>query len=164
MIRRILIVEPDLKIAQEMFLLFHFERGRFERDRYEPEIAESVAEAVEQAQTVNFDCIIMDVDLPEMNGYEAVALMKTIANNPPVVMTAAKNSLELETKVRQQDVYYYHLRSFDLDELKSAVGSVFEKLQELKRAGKPSIAAVPIVLKQLRLCQKRKEARNGCDR
>lgn len=149
MIRRILIVEPDPEIAQEMFLLFHFERGRFERERYEPEIAESVAEAVEQVQTVNFNCIIMDVELPEMKGYEAIALMNTIGNNPPVIMTAAKNSLELETKVRQQDVYYYHLRCFGLDELKSAVGSVFEKLQELKRTRKPSIAAAPIVLRQL---------------
>ena len=157
MIRRILIVEPDPKIAEEMFLLFHFERGRFERDRYEPEIAESVAEAVEQAQTVNFDCIIMDVELPEMKGYEAIGLMKTIDNTAPVIMTAAKNSLELETKVRQQDVYYYHLRCFGPDELKSAVGSVFEKLQELKRTKKPGIAAMPIVLKQLRLCQEEKK-------
>ena len=156
MIRRILIVEPDPEIAQEMFLLFHLERGRFEHDRYEPEIAESVAEAVEQVQTVNFNCIIMDVELPEMKGYEAIALMNTIGNNPPVIMTAAKNSLELESKVRQQDVYYYHVRAFDLDELKSAVHSVFENLQELKRTRKPSIATPPIVLKQLRLYQKEK--------
>ena len=156
MIRRVLIVGPEPKITCGLFKLLHFEFGRFERERYEPEIAESVAEAVEQVQTVNFNCIIMDVELPEMKGYEAIALMNTIGNNPPVIMTAAKNSLELESKVRQQDVYYYHVRAFDLDELKSAVHSVFENLQGLKRTRKPSIATPPIVLKQLRLYQKEK--------
>ena len=47
MIRKILIVEPDPKTAQELFLLFHSGYGRFGRERCEPEIAESVAQAAE---------------------------------------------------------------------------------------------------------------------
>lgn len=158
MIRRVLIVEPDPKVARDMFLLFHFEGGRFESERYEPEIAESVVEAVEQAQAVNFHCIIMDVELPEMKGYEAVPLMKTISNNLPMIITAGKNSIEVETKVRKQDVYYYHLRAFGLDELKLAVGSVFEKIGKVEEVGKlHKSAAKPVLLKQLRLSRKQEK-------
>jgi CheY-like chemotaxis protein len=151
MIRRILIVEPDLEVARDIFLLFQLERGRFESERYEPEIAGSVAEAVEQAQAVNFHCIIMDVELPEMKGYEAVPLIKTINNKLPIIITAGKNSIEVETKVREQDVYYYHIRSFGLDELKLAVGSVFDELGKLEKVEKlHKVVAKPILLKRLR--------------
>lgn len=155
MIRRILIVEPDPEVARDIFLLFHFEYGRFERERYEPEIAKSVARAVEEVQNRNFHCIIMDVNLPEMKGYEAIPLMKTINDNPPIIMTANKNTLDLETKVREQDVYYYHLRSFGQNELRLAVNSLFEESRRVKRGRKLyKGAAKPILLKQLRLFQK----------
>lgn len=157
MIRRILIVEPDPKIASDMFSLFHSESGRFEHDRYEPVIAESFTDAVEQAQTVNFNCIVMDADLPEMTGYEAVPIMKTISKNTPIIITTDKNTLELETKAREQNVYYYHVSSSNLDGLQLAISSVFQKMKSTK-AGKKSdeIAAKPTMLKQLRFFRKEK--------
>ena len=155
MIRRVLIVESEPKIAGDMFSLFHSESGRFERERYEPEIAESFTEAVEQAQTVNFHCIIMDADLPEMTGYEAVPIMKTISKNTPIIITTDKNTLELETKAREQNVYYYHVRSSNQSELKLVVGSVFENLEKASLSREIDKAATkPVILKRLRLFQK----------
>lgn len=155
MARRILIVEPDSRIAQKLFNLFFLEHGRYESDRYEPQIAESVAEAVEQSQAVSYHCIIMDVALPEMKGYEAVRLMRTINNAPPIIITTDKNNLDLEAKVRQQEVYYYHIREFGLDELKTVVQGVFENLQKVEHGRRLDLSgAEPIVLKQLRLYQK----------
>jgi len=150
MIRKILIVEPDPKLARDMFLLFHFERGRFERERYEPEVAGSIVEAAERVQATDFHCIIMDVNLPEMNGYDAVSFIKTISKNTPIIVSAEHNSLELETKMRQQDVYYYHVRSFGQDELRLAVHSVFEELQNVRNTQKLRMkTTTPVVLKQL---------------
>ncbi|UCF43101.1 MAG: response regulator, partial [Planctomycetota bacterium] len=99
MVRRILIVEPDPRVAEEIFMLLHREFGRFEPERYEPEIAKCVGEAFEQAQAVNFHCIIMDVNLPEMDGYEAVELLRTVSSNTPIILTTEHNTLELENKV-----------------------------------------------------------------
>jgi len=158
MAKRVLIVEPDPETARDLFLLFHFER-----EDYQLEIVESVAEALEKVQTVNFHCIIIDVNLPEMNSYEAIPLMKTI-NNPtlPIIVTTDRNTLELETKVREQDVYYYHLKSFNQNELKLAVRSVFEKSGKAKRNRKPDKGpAKPILLKQLRLYRKERGTRYG---
>lgn len=158
MIRRILIVEHNPKTAQELFFLFYSEYGRFGRERCEPEIAESVAQAAEKVQTINFHCVIMDVDLPEMKGYEAVPLIRMISKNTPIIMTTDENSLELETKVREQDVYYYHLRCFDQNELRLAVRSVFEKSGKVKSRREPDKGAgKSILLKQLALFQKEEE-------
>ena len=155
MIKRVLIVESDPKIADDMFSLFHSGSERFERERYEPEIAESFTDAVEQAQTVNFHCIIMDADLPEMTGYEAVPIMKTISKNTPIIITTDKNTLELETKAREQNLYYYYVRSSNQSELKLVVGSVFENLEKASLSREVDKAATrPITLKQLRLFQK----------
>jgi len=151
-VRRILIVEPDPELARELFLVFHSEYGAFERDRYEPEIAGSVAEAAEKARSVEFDCAILDVNLPEMAGYEAVPFMKAIDDNLPLIVTGDENSIELEAKIREQDVYYYHLRCFGLDELKLAVRSVFETLQEVRRnRQRGKTGTRPVSLKRLTL-------------
>lgn len=155
MIRRILIVEPDPEVARDLFLLFHFEHGRFDPELYEPEIAESVAEAIEHIQTIDFHCIIIDADLREMKGYEAIPLIRTINNTTPVIMITPNNTLDLETKAREQNVYYYHIRSFGLNELKLAVGSVFEKLGKVEKSSKLHKSATKhVVLKQLRLSRK----------
>jgi len=150
MIRRILIVEPDHRVAEDIFMLFYSEFGRFEAERYELEIAECVAEAFEQAQAVNFHCIIMDVNLPEMDGYEAVELLKTVSRNTPIILITEHNTLELESKVREKDVYYYYLRSFGQDELRLAVGSLFDGRGRAERNKKSDKGAVrPVRLKQL---------------
>lgn len=155
MIRRVLIVGPEPKITCGLFELLHFEFGRFESERYEPEIAESFTDAIEQAQAINWHCIIMDADLPEMEDHEVIRLMKTISKNTPIIITTDKNTLELETKAREQNVYYYHVRFSNLDGLQLAISSVFEKLKRTT-AGKKSdeVAGKPIILKRLRLFQK----------
>jgi DNA-binding NtrC family response regulator len=155
MIRRVLIVGPEPKITCGLFKLLHFEFGRFESERYEPEIAESFTDAIEQAQVTNWHCIIMDADLPEMEDREVIRLMKTISKNTPIIITTDKNTLELETKAREQKVYYYHVRCSNLDGLQLAISSVFEKLKRTT-AGKEidEVAGKPIILKQLRLFQK----------
>jgi CheY-like chemotaxis protein len=155
MIRRILIVEPDAKAAQDTFHTFHSQHRRFERQRYETEIAGSVAEAIERMQTISYHCIIMDVNLPEMAGYEAVSLLKTIDNITPIIITADENTPDLEANVREQDIYYYHIRAFGEDDLILAVDSIFEESEKLRGRKKPGITSTkPILLKQLRLFQK----------
>jgi DNA-binding response OmpR family regulator len=148
--RRILIVEADPQVARELFGFFHFDSERYEQERYEPEIAGSVAEAIEMAQNVNFDCVIMDAVLPDMDVCDAIPLMKTINNDPPIIITTGNNDLHLEANVRTQDVYYYHVRIPGTNELELAVRSVFEKLQNVRRSEQGKKHAFErVVLKQM---------------
>ena len=131
--RRILIIDPDIEAAREL-------SSRFIKEGYDVEISGGVTKAVERLKDVKFDCVIVDINLPEMKGYQAAPILKAIDPQVQIVMTATDNSIELEQKVRKQDIFYYHIKSFDLNELQEAVRDVFKKLgkvKEVKEMDKP---------------------------
>jgi DNA-binding NtrC family response regulator len=141
----ILIVEPDPKTARDLFGVF-----QSEPKRYKTEIAESVTEAIEKNRDTTFDCVILDAELPEMTGYEAISLMKTINSDPAIILTASQNNIELETKAREQNIAYYHIRSADADELKSAVHNILDKSEKAAKKRQPDKGAGKLVsLKRL---------------
>jgi len=94
--KRILILDPDRGSAQEWSSLF-IEEG------YDVEIAGSVITMAERLKDAKFDCVIMDVDLPEMKGYEAAPLLKAIDPKVQIIMTTTENTLELEAKQAQEE-------------------------------------------------------------
>ena len=119
--KRILIVDLDCQAAQQLASVF-VEEG------YDVEVSPSINSMVERIRDVKFDCIIMDVNLPEMPGHKAVSILKTIDPKVQVIMTAAENTPELETEVRKQDIFYYYIKSFDQKELAEAVRDAFKKM------------------------------------
>ncbi|MBW1791649.1 MAG: response regulator, partial [Deltaproteobacteria bacterium] len=84
-IKRILIIEPDSRVTNE-YLSF------FRNNDYDMDTTSCITKAVERIENVHFDCIIMDVNLPEMKGYEAVKILKTIDPKIQVIITAAENT------------------------------------------------------------------------
>ncbi len=137
--KRILIIEPDSKAVQERSTLL-IDEG------YDVEISEGIRDAAERIKDVKFDCVIMDVDLPEMKGYEAVPIIKAIDPKVQIIMTAAENTMELETEVRKQDIFFYYIKSFDLEELKEAVQDVFKKLGKVKKVKEMSKSQKVLVI------------------
>jgi CheY-like chemotaxis protein len=131
--RRILIVDPDKRVSGKLWSLLTGEG-------YDVETSEGVSEAAKWLKDAKFDCVIMDVALPEMKGYEAIPILRAINPKVEIVMTAAENTAELEAKVRKQDIFYYYIKSFDQNELQEAVRDVFKKLgkaNEVKEMDKP---------------------------
>ena len=123
--RRILIVDPDTEAARELSSLFT-------KEGYDVETSGGITKAAERIRDVKFDCVIMDVSLPEMRGYEAVSILKAIDSKVQVIMTATENTLELEEKVRKQDIFYYYIKSFNREELKEAVRDVFKRIGKVE--------------------------------
>jgi len=124
--KRILIVDPDSKATRALSPLL-MDEG------YDVETSEGIREAAERIKDVKFDCVIMDVDLPEMRGYEAVPIIKAIDPKVQIIMTTAENTMELEAEVRKQDIFFYYIKSFDPGELREAVQDVFKKLGKVKK-------------------------------
>jgi CheY-like chemotaxis protein len=128
---KILIIDPDRHTAQDLSSLFI-------DDGYDVEISESISKAAESIKDVRFDCLIMDVNLPEMEGFKAVPILKAIDPKVQIIMTAAENTAELEANVRKQDIFYYYIKSFDREELSEAVRDVFKKIGKVKETRKMS--------------------------
>ncbi|MBN2030157.1 response regulator [bacterium] len=119
--KHILIIDPDTQMRNEYLSLFS-------ADDCEIDVCSGITKAIEKIQNIRFDCIIMDVELPDLEGYKAVPILKTIDPKVEVIITAAQNSLELEAKIRKENIFYYYIKTFKREELKLAVENVFKKL------------------------------------
>lgn len=126
----VLVVEPDKKAVEDW-------RACLWAEGINVELASSVKEAARKLKVLQCGCLVVDVDLPEMKGYEAVPIFKAIAPQAKVIMTARLNSKDLESKVRRQDVFYYHIKSFSTSELVLAVNDALQAGQKNKASQKP---------------------------
>lgn len=118
--KRILIIDPDRK---ERHNLESFLR----KEDYFVESGKGLPDAIKKLSEGGFNCLIMDVDLPEMKGYEAVSILKNIDPDIKVIMMTKKNSKRLEAKVREQDIFFYFIKSFGKEELKMAISNALIK-------------------------------------
>ena len=98
-----------------------------------------LAEAIPLLRDERFDCAIIDMDLPETKGFEAVKIVRALSPHLPIITTVESNSKQLEEKVRGQNVFYYHIKSFDLQELKWAVEGIFNKLGKTGAVGRGTV-------------------------
>lgn len=118
--KRVLIIDSDLKVRQDIAL-------SLQRENYNIETGKGLHEAIKKLSEGCFGCLVLDVDLPEMKGYEAVSLLKNIDPEIKIIITSKKNTKRLEARVRDQDIFFYFIKSFGKEELKLAINSALTK-------------------------------------
>jgi DNA-binding NtrC family response regulator len=116
--KRILIIDPN---CTERTVMAAFLRG----ENFHVETGKGLPDAIKKISASGYDCLIMDVNLPEMKGYEAVSIIKNIDPKIKIIMTTKKNTKRLEAKVREQDIFFYFIKSFGKEELKLAIHNAF---------------------------------------
>ena len=83
--------------------------------------------AIKEFSINDFHCLILDVNIPEMKGYEAVSILKNINPDIKIIMTSNHNTKELEARVRSEDIFFYFIKSFGKEELRLAINNVFRR-------------------------------------
>ncbi len=116
--RRVLIIDPNPRDRRDLAKLLKGEE-------YYIETGKNLSEAIKKISAGCFKCLVLDVDLPEMRGYEAVSILKNLDPGLKVIMTTKKNTKRLEAKAREQDIFFYFIKSFGKDELKLAINNAF---------------------------------------
>jgi len=81
----------------------------------------SLSAARELMRGRRFGCAIVDVVLEDGDAFQAVAELRRAAPALPIIVTAAENTRDLEARVRQLNVLYYHVKGFGREELLEAV-------------------------------------------
>ena len=114
--KRILIIDPSVTERAVMAAYLRSEN-------FYVETGTGLKDAVKKISEGFFECLIMDVKLPEMKGYEAVPILKRIDPKIKVIMTTKKNTKSLEAKVREQDIFFYFIKTFGKEELKLAINN-----------------------------------------
>ncbi|MEP0712446.1 MAG: ATP-binding protein [Algoriphagus sp.] len=86
-------------------------------------------EAVSAAKRTNFDCILMDIQMPEMDGFDATLAIKKITDAPVIALTAAAR-LEIKDRIEECDFNGFVAKPIDASELQKIIQEVtFERNQ-----------------------------------
>lgn len=110
--KRILLVDDE----QGIQLLY---RGEFEDEGFEVVSAYNGEEALQLFQEQAFDLVILDINMPGMNGIEVLGQMKETNPQLPVILCSAYPEFKQDFGTWASEAYI--VKSANIDELKAAV-------------------------------------------
>lgn len=111
---RILIVEDEFNLADVI-------SSRLKKEKYAVDIFCDGEEGLESALTNIYDLIILDVMLPNMNGFEILRKIREKNIKSKVIMLTAKTQLEDKLAGLNQGANDYVTKPFHIDELVARV-------------------------------------------
>ena len=129
---RILLVEDDVAIAQSL-------KEGLEDEAYAVDVVHDGDDGYRTATTDDYDVIILDVMLPEMDGYEVCRELRQDGNQTPILMLTARDAERdiVEGLDVGTDDYLAKPFSFEvlLARLRALLRRPNEKLEEVLRVG-----------------------------
>lgn len=117
--KRILVVDDDnMNLARTRIIL-----GK----EYDVLLADSGIQALAKVQNENIDMVLLDIDMPEMNGIETFERMKKAAVNVPVIFLTASGLEEDVQNAIKLGAANYLKKPYRPEELIKRVAQEFEK-------------------------------------
>ena len=102
---------------------------RLERQGYATATAENGRQALERLRADNFDLVLLDIMMPEMDGYEVLQRLKAdeTLRHIPVIMISALNELDSVVRCIELGAEDYLPKPFNPTLLKARIGACLEK-------------------------------------
>ena len=122
--KRVLLIEDDLDIAE-------LERDYLQLNGYETEIVQDGAAGLRLATSGRFDIVVVDLMLPQVNGYEIIREVRK-GQEIPIIVVSAKN--EDIDKIRGLDIGAddYLTKPFSPAEFVARIKSHLKRYERLK--------------------------------
>ena len=118
---RLLVVEDEDHLAAGLKL-------NLELEGYEVDVAGTAREAGERLlRRDGYDAIVLDVMLPDIDGYELCKKIRKSGNYTPVIMLTARNGAEDRVRGLESGADDYLAKPFELDELLARVRSMLRR-------------------------------------
>lgn len=125
--KTILIVEDDRRIAQNI------SRGLME-EGYQTEVAYEGYNGRDLALQKPFDLIILDINLPGLNGYEICRNVRAEKPHLPIIMLTALGEIEDKVEGLQRGADDYLVKPFDFRELNARIAACFRRQELLDKS------------------------------
>ena len=90
-------------------------------------VVKTLKETLLTIQSQRVDALVLDAALLEED-CEFVSVIKGMEKNLPIIICAESNTPEFESRIRQQKIFYYHIKSFGLEDLEMAVSNAVNGL------------------------------------
>lgn len=124
---KILIVEDDNDLRE---ITTH----SLEKERYVVSQAPDYRTALQKIEDYDYDCILLDIKLPDGNGLDLLAELHALGKHTNVIILSAKDSLEDKVNGLDLGADDYLPKPFHLAELHARIKSLFRrKLREGER-------------------------------
>jgi len=111
---KILLAEDDLRLARAV-------RRVFEEESHSVETVGDGSTALKSASTGGFDALVLDVMLPEMDGFDVCKRMREKGIQTPVLMLTARTSVQDRVKGLDCGADDYMIKPFAVAELLARV-------------------------------------------
>ena len=89
--------------------------------------ASTLKETLLTLQEQRIDVLLLDAALLEED-CDFISIIKGMEAKLPIIICAETNTPEFESKVRQKGIFFYHLKSFGIQDLEMAIGNAIAKL------------------------------------
>jgi DNA-binding response OmpR family regulator len=119
---KILIIEDELELAKSI-------AEYLSEEKYLCEFAFTFAEAMDKIETFQYDCIVLDIMLPDGNGLKILEELKKQDKEDGVIIVSAKNSLDDRIYGLQMGADDYLTKPFHLSELMARIYSIIRRKQ-----------------------------------
>ena len=117
---KILVVEDNKELAQNITdYLLH--------EGYISELAASYQEAIDKLSSFEYDCVVLDIMLPDGSGIEILRHMKTQRIRSGILIISAKNSLDDKVRGLELGADDYLTKPFHLPELNARLKAIFRR-------------------------------------
>jgi DNA-binding response OmpR family regulator len=117
---KILIVEDEPSLREMM-------RTYLERERYVVESAATYAEAVEKIALYDYDCVLLDIMLPDGNGLDLLRELDSADKRGNVIVISAKGAIEDKVLGLELGADDYLAKPFHLAELAARIRSLLRR-------------------------------------
>lgn len=119
---KILVIEDDPSLRELI-------AKSLEKERYVAEVADNVRTALFKIEDYDYDCILLDIMLPDGNGFNVLEQLKAMKKQESVIIISAKDSLDDKVKGLELGADDYLAKPFHLAELHARIRSVIRRKQ-----------------------------------
>ena len=152
---RILLIEDDIAISRLL-------KEGLEDESYAVDVAHDGGEGYRTASADEYDVIILDIMLPEMDGYEVCRALRKDGNKTPILMLTARDAERDIVEGLDTGADDYLAKPFSFDVLLARIRALLrrpnEKLEEILQVGDlkldPSLKKVTRASQEINLTAK----------
>lgn len=114
---KLLIIEDELSLQEMM-------SATLRKEGYIVESASTYATAIDKLGSYSYDCILLDITLPDGNGLDILREIKKSGNEVNVIITSARDSIDDKIEGLELGADDYLAKPFHLAELAARIRSV----------------------------------------
>lgn len=135
--KRILIIEDEKNLAR-------FVQLELEHEKYEVVVESNGRKGLELALNENFDAILLDLMLPDLNGLEIARRLRQVKTTPIIMMTARDSVIDRVSGL-DHGADDYIIKPFAIEELLARLRAVLRRVRIEKHANGVSNTAKKVI-------------------